>query len=161
ERRAIFDGAATVVTDECIRPTPSLDVQLTAVDSSCIVPVNAIPERSYAAYSIRPKIHKLLPQFLKPVPRIEVRQDCKESFKGLPTDIAAKQIAKTVRACVIDHSIAPSTSFRGGRTVALRTLKRFLRERLHRYAREKNEPSAHATSELSPYLHYGHISSLE
>jgi deoxyribodipyrimidine photolyase len=32
---------------------------------------------------------------------------------------------------------------------------------VRRYAREKNEPTAHATSELSPYLHFGYISSLE
>ena len=55
----------------------------------------------------------------------------------------------------------PSTAFRGGRDAAGRTLARFLDDRLHRYASEKNEPSAHATSDLSPYLHYGHISSLE
>ena len=42
-----------------------------------------------------------------------------------------------------------------------KTLQRFLDDRLRRYARDKNEPSAHATSDLSPYLHYGHISSLE
>ena len=46
------------------------------------------------------------------------------------------------------------TGARGGK----RVLRRFLKERLHRYAAEKNEPSAHATSELSPYLHFGHIS---
>jgi deoxyribodipyrimidine photo-lyase len=32
---------------------------------------------------------------------------------------------------------------------------------LRRYDRERNEPAAHATSELSPYLHFGNISALE
>ena len=32
---------------------------------------------------------------------------------------------------------------------------------LPRYAEESNEPSAQATSGLSPYLHFGQISSLE
>ena len=32
---------------------------------------------------------------------------------------------------------------------------------LRRYARDKNQPTAHATSKLSPYLHSGYISSLE
>jgi len=32
---------------------------------------------------------------------------------------------------------------------------------LRLYAGKKNEPSAHATSDLSPYLHFGYISSLE
>ena len=70
-------------------------------------------------------------------------------------------MAELVASCEIDHSIRPSTSFRGGRRAAEATLQRFLDERLRRYARDKNEPSAHATSDLSPYLHYGHVSSLE
>ncbi len=32
---------------------------------------------------------------------------------------------------------------------------------LRRYAQGRNEPSEHATSHLSPYLHFGQISSLE
>ena len=56
---------------------------------------------------------------------------------------------------------ARSTLFRGGRKEAERYLDRFLSDRLRRYAAEKNEPSAHATSDLSPYLHAGYISALE
>lgn len=156
ERRAIFGDAAVVVTDDCFRPTPRLDVQLIAVDSSCIVPMNAIPARSYAAYSIRPKIHKLLPQYLKPVPPVEVRKPWRGTY-----DVPARGIAELVASCEIDHGVRPSTTFRGGRAAAIGALDRFLHDWLRRYARDKNEPSAHATSELSPYLHYGHISSLE
>ena len=54
-----------------------------------------------------------------------------------------------------------STAFRGGRCRAEERLATFLDRRLSRYARHKNEPSAHATSGLSPYLHFGHISSLQ
>ena len=55
DRRAVFAGAALIVTDDCPRAAPPLPVQLIAVDSSCIVPMNAIPARSYAAYAIRPR----------------------------------------------------------------------------------------------------------
>ena len=44
---------------------------------------------------------------------------------------------------------------------AERRLREFVANRVNRYAAERNEPAAHATSELSPYLHFGHISSLE
>jgi deoxyribodipyrimidine photo-lyase len=40
-------------------------------------------------------------------------------------------------------------------------LDRFLQHCLRRYARDKNQPTAHAVSNLSPYLHCGYISSLE
>jgi deoxyribodipyrimidine photo-lyase len=66
-----------------------------------------------------------------------------------------------VASCEIDHSVPPSTLFRGGRLEAERHLQRFLEERLRRYSADKNEPSAHVTSGLSPYLHFGYISSLE
>jgi deoxyribodipyrimidine photo-lyase len=123
--------------------------------------MSRIPERSYAAYSIRPKIHRLLPEFLRPVPAVELRVPCRETFGDLHTEVTAANLALLVASCEIDHTIRPSTTFRGGRQAAEKTLRRFLDHRLRRYARDKNEPSAHATSDLSPYLHYGHISSLE
>lgn len=159
--RAVIRGAASVVTDDCLRPTPRVNVQLHAVDSSCIVPMSKIPERSYAAYSIRPKIHRLLPQYLRPVPEVKLRVPCRETFGGLHTKVTSGNVAELVASCEIDHDIPPSTTFRGGRKAAEKTLLRFQKHRLRRYARDKNEPSAHATSDLSPYLHYGHISSLE
>ena len=159
--RTVVAGAAAVVTDDCLRATPSLDVQLHAVDASCIVPMSTIPARSYAAYAIRPKIHRLLPEYLRPVPAVQLRRRCRETLDGLNTDVTAANIAELVASCEIDHTIPPSTTFRGGRKAAEKSLRRFLDNRLRRYARDKNEPAAHATSDLSPYLHYGHISSLE
>jgi deoxyribodipyrimidine photo-lyase len=122
----VADAAAVVTDDwpEALDPLPSFDCEAYAVDASCVVPASAIPDRAYAARSIRPKIHRELPRFLKPLPRVKAR------------------VSK-------------------GRAEGLRVLRRFLEERLHRYAAEKNEPSAHATSELSAYLHFGYVSSLE
>jgi deoxyribodipyrimidine photo-lyase len=92
---------------------------------------------------------------------VELRISCGETFGDLHTEVTAGNLAELVASCEIDHGIRPSTAFRGGRKAAEETLLRFLDHRLRRYARDKNEPSAHATSDLSPYLHYGHISSLE
>ena len=75
--------------------------------------------------------------------------------------MTAANIADLVASCEIDHTFVPLPTFQGGRKAAEKRLRRFLDHRLSRYAREKNEPSAHATSELSPYLHFGQISSLE
>jgi deoxyribodipyrimidine photo-lyase len=75
--------------------------------------------------------------------------------------VRGPEIPELVAASEIDHSVKPSTAFRGGRPEALERLERFLRRGLRRYGKLRNEPSAHATSRLSPYLHFGHISSLE
>jgi deoxyribodipyrimidine photo-lyase len=57
--------------------------------------------------------------------------------------------------------VPPSKRFRGGRLEAERRLREFVSQRAARYAEQHNDPVAHATSELSPYLHFGHISSIE
>jgi deoxyribodipyrimidine photo-lyase len=109
--------------------------------------------RCYAAYSLRPKIHRVLERFLQPVAKVRLRH----KWSGESPDLAALDAG----ACEIDHSVPRSTLFGGGRKQAERRLDEFLEHRLRRYAGEKNEPAAHVTSGLSPYLHAGYISSLE
>ena len=158
---AALADASAVVTDDCPLPAPDFDVAAYAVDSCCVVPAALVPIQCYAAYSIRPRIHKLLPRFLTPAPAVRIRSRFDEPAPSWHTEVQPERIATLVTACEIDHGVAPVAGTRGGRAEALRRLREFLRHRLRRYAREKNEPSAHATSELSPYLHRGHISSLE
>jgi deoxyribodipyrimidine photo-lyase len=166
-RTGVFDGlaadAAAIVTDDHPLNGPDLETDQAAyaVDSSCVVPAGLIEKRCYAAYSLRPKIHKLLPAYLKPVPEARPRVRFREGLPGGATEVRADDIPGLIAECEIDHGVAPSLSYRGGRSEAERALARFLDTRLHRYVREKNEPAARATSELSPYLHSGYISSLE
>jgi len=124
-----------------------------AVDSSCIVPMSVHEKRAYGAYTIRPKIRRELPAHLKPVPPIRLRRRWRAELPAIGDLNPA--------ACDIDHRVAPSLSYTGGYAAARRHLDRFLDQRLSRYAKESREPSRHATSNLSPYLHFGHISSLE
>jgi deoxyribodipyrimidine photo-lyase len=60
----------------------------------------------------------------------------------------------------IDHKVEPAT-IRGGAKKASAALTRFLRHRIERYAEEGSHPDSEVTSGLSPYLHFGHISSHE
>jgi deoxyribodipyrimidine photo-lyase len=154
--------AAAVVTDDCpLLPPEAFCAAGFAIDSSCIVPARSIDGRAYAAYALRPKIERLLPRFLKPVPAVRVHRPCRGRLAALHTEVGAASIPALVASCEIDHGVPPSISFGGGRRQARRRLERFLRYRLSRYAREKNDPAAQVTSDLSPYLHYGYISSLE
>jgi deoxyribodipyrimidine photo-lyase len=57
----------------------------------------------------------------------------------------------------LDHGISPVET-RGGSTAAQTLLRSFLRDKLSTYSEARNEPAQHATSELSPYLHFGLIS---
>lgn len=168
----IATRAAAVVTDDyptfiAARHNPrvaeKLDCRFDVVDSSCIVPMNRAEKREYAAYTIRPKIHKLLPQYLKPfaMPAIAQRWNEGQPFPELHTEVTPESIPRLVAQCEIDHSVKPSLSFAGGSAMAKKHLAQFLDKRLARYAAEKNSPTNHATSNISPYLHFGHISALE
>jgi deoxyribodipyrimidine photo-lyase len=123
--------------------------------------MNLLTKREYAAYTIRPKIHRMLPEHLKPCPRIEPVKRWNLPAPQWHTPVEDSRIPSLVAECEIDHSVPPSLSYRGGRLAAEKLLGHFLANNLRRYARERNEPSAHATSDMSPYLHFGMISSLE
>jgi deoxyribodipyrimidine photo-lyase len=162
--------AAAVVTDDYPsfvaaahneRVPARIGVAYIAVDSSCIVPMNCFEKREYAARTIRPKIHRLLPEYLRPVPRIVVKRRWRCPQSPVHTTVTCDNVGSLVAACEIDHTVAPVSSILGGRAAAEKCLRDFLRHKLSRYAREKNEPAAHATSGLSPYLHFGQLSSLE
>ena len=162
--RLLTAEAATVVMDDypesLAGPPPALDVECYAVDSSCIVPFRAMAERAYAAYSLRPKIRRLLPDFLQAVPAVELARRYGEPPPRFHTTVSNEAIPELVASCEIDHSVPPARGFRGGETEAGRYLDAFLRQGLRRYAAQKNEPAAHATSDLSPYLHFGNIGAL-
>jgi deoxyribodipyrimidine photo-lyase len=162
--------AAAVVTDDY--PTfiarthnasvpAKVDAAYYAVDSSCIVPMSEIPHRQYGAYTIRPRIHRLLPKYLiaPEAPRVKHRFD--GAIPEFHTEVTSDNIKQLVASCSIDHSVPPSTEFQGGRAAAEMFLKTFLQDKLRRYANGRNEPSENATSHMSPYLHFGQISALE
>ncbi len=162
--------AAAVVTDDYPafiavqhnRSVPSnLEIPYYAVDSSCIVPMSHFEKQEYAAYTIRPKINKVLARYMTPVAPIRMKKKWDAPVSRLHCEVTDANIPELVAECEIDHSVAPSAEFRGGRKEAERRLKHFLENNLRRYAKTSNQPSENSTSGLSPYLHFGHISSLE
>ncbi|MBC8164638.1 MAG: deoxyribodipyrimidine photo-lyase [Bryobacteraceae bacterium] len=166
----VAKNAAIVVTDDY--PTfiaakhnstvpGKIGVAYHAVDASCIVPMSRIEKRQYAAYTIRPRIQKLLPEYLHPLDLPSVKHKWKDEIPPYHTEVTLESIADLVASCDIDHSVAPSTVFRGGHRVAKKRLDSFLKNKLKSYAEGRNQPAEHATSNLSPYLHFGHISALE
>lgn len=160
------DFPAFNVLEHNRRVPPRLTVPCYAVDASCVVPMNIHEKRAWAAYTIRPKITRELPRWLVPVaperPTIAWNDALlPEGAASLRTSVTKQNVPALVASCAINHSIPVSQSFRGGRAEALARLDIFLETRLSRYAKESNQPSKRATSELSPYLHFGHISALE
>jgi deoxyribodipyrimidine photo-lyase len=123
------------------------------VDADVIVPSKLLAKEHYAARTIRPKIYALLPQFLQPVrnPVAKFTWPIRAQLPSLAPD------STLLENIPIDRSVAPSRSFSGGYAEARRCLERFLRSRLKGYAALRNKPDLNGTSQLSPYLHFGHI----
>jgi deoxyribodipyrimidine photo-lyase len=167
---ALARKAHAVVTDDFPSYLPAafnarvagrIGVPYYIVDASCVVPMAAIEKQQYAAYTLRPRIQKLLPQFLTRVPAVKLAKRWTGEASRFHTEVTAERIPDLINRSEIDHTVPPSKEFRGCRSEGKKRLKHFLEANLVRYARLNREPSAKATSQLSPYLHFGHISSTE
>lgn len=158
--------AAAVVTDEfpvaaALRlsgEAPEWPVAAFAVDSCGVIPMSRFEKREYAAYTIRPKVHKMLPQYLSEMPVMEVAHRYAGVLPAWHTEV--QNVKALAAGCPVDHTVGASTTFRGGQVEARRRFDEFLKKRFVRYGSERNEPSKHATSNMSPYLHFGHMSAL-
>ncbi len=136
-----------------------LNLPVYAVDANGMVPLSALPKEEYAAFTIRPKIQRLLPDLPRAIvtPHVEVQKpeldvDCPE------TTISSDNIAELVSQCDIDHSVKPSKLYHGGTKAGRKRLTHFIRGILPHYNKTHNEPSFDGVSRLSPYLHFGFLS---
>ena len=123
------------------------------VDADVVVPSALLSKEQYAARTMRPRLRPLIPRFLEPrvEPRARVPWRGDAATAGLPAEAA------TADALAVDESVGRVADFRGGPGAARRALSRFVKQRLRGYAEGRNHPELDATSQLSPYLHFGHI----
>jgi deoxyribodipyrimidine photo-lyase len=138
------------------RVAEGLAAPFRCVDGDVVVPTSHFPKEEYAARTIRPKIHRLWHDYLKPLPnpRAEVPWVEGEVPDGEPID------PETLMARLKVGGAAEVAGYRGGPAEAHRRLRAFVEHRLPGYARERNEPVPYRTSELSAHLHFGHVSPL-
>lgn len=129
------------------------------VESDLIVPVETASDHAeYAARTLRPKIYRRLPDYLKPVPSLKINQ---ASLGIAEKGLDLSDPAAAGRALSPDTTVAPvSRFFKGGTAQAKKRFKIFLAEHLPRYAQHRNQPQTDDVSSMSPYLHFGQISPL-
>jgi len=130
-----------------------ISVPFYRVDAHNIVPCTAASDKQeYAAYTIRKKIHRLLPEFLTDIPRMH------RPKAAWPDDLRPVDWSAVRKSLRVDTSIPPVAWLSPGPAAAHRVLDGFLAKRLPLYADRRNDPNAAAQSDLSPYLHFGQIS---
>lgn len=135
-------------------------VPLIEVESDAVVPVDtASAKHEYAARTLRPKISRLLDEYLQPLRARTVKHRWRGKHPASDVDLSEPR--RTLAAMRLDRSVHPVRRFRGGTSHALARLDRFVDERLAGYAERRNFPERQAVSHLSPYLHFGQISALD
>jgi deoxyribodipyrimidine photo-lyase len=60
----------------------------------------------------------------------------------------------------IDRTVGPVVSYKGGTPKAMGFLNAFVEKKLKHYADHRSDPGQDLGSQMSPYLHFGHISPL-
>lgn len=123
------------------------------VDAHNIVPCLYVSNKTeFAAYTIRPKIHKLLPEFLDDFPSLQ-------KMKSNDSITADKiEWGKLIGSLKINREVKEVNWIKAGEKAAVKSLKVFLENRFTKYAEERNDPNKNALSNLSPYIHFGQIS---
>lgn len=152
-------GAGAVVTDFDPlrikrqwqnRIVQKIAVPLIEVDGHNVVPARFVTDkREYGARTIRPKIQRLLPEFLEEFPRLEVASVKGEAFPVVDWE-------KMRSSLDVDVAVGP-VEISSGEEAACAALDLFVDERLEGYAGKRNDPNADGTSNLSAYYHFGQL----
>ncbi len=148
-----------------------LAVRLECVDSNGLMPLAATPGPFSAAYHFRRFLQKNLGGHLLDLPSPSpLDEGDVPASDGFPAAVEARWPAASEAMLAgeagalgllpIDHDVPP-VPLPAGSSAGRARLRAFLEAGLDRYGDERNHPDADASSGLSPYLHWGHISAHE
>jgi deoxyribodipyrimidine photo-lyase len=131
-----------------------IEIPFYEIDAHNIVPCTvASLKQEYGAYTIRKKIGRLLPVFLDTFPKLQ-----KHPFSWTK-DLPHIEWEKLPASLKTDNTIGERLHWISpGEAEAQRRLTHFIDEKLAFYNTGRNNPIKDAQSDLSPYLHFGQLS---
>jgi deoxyribodipyrimidine photo-lyase len=123
------------------------------VDAHNVVPCwVASPKREFAARTFRPKIERLLADWLHEFPPLRAHPHrWQAEARGVDAAGALRRLAP-------DRAVPPVAWIAPGERAARRALSAFVRKRLTGYDEGRNDPTLEGQSGLSPWLHFGQLS---
>ncbi|HET6440450.1 MAG TPA: deoxyribodipyrimidine photo-lyase [Anaeromyxobacter sp.] len=148
-----------------------LEVRLEAVDGSCLVPCRLAARDFPTAFAYRRFLQGVLPAWLDRLPALDplrraplpvgpvVPDEVRRRWPAEPFE-ALREPGPLLARLPIDHHVG-ACSRRGGEAAGEARLAKFLKDGLRRYASERSDPDAEATSGLSPWLHFGHLATFD
>lgn len=178
--KALSEHACLTVTDDfpvfflpsmVKRAADLVSTYLELVDSNGLLPLME-PDREFTtAYSFRRFLQKRLPAFLPDHPDKSpldspdipaagrIPGQIKKKWPPVPVE-SLKKCNELIKNLPVDHGVT-GAGLMGGTKTARGLLNMFINEKLPGYSERRNQPEQDAQSGLSPYLHFGHISSHE
>jgi deoxyribodipyrimidine photo-lyase len=146
------------------------DARMEAVDSNGLLPLSAADRAFPTAYAFRRFLQRELRDHLAEFPKANPLARLQLPSLGRLSSPILKRWPKApdsllagseeqLRRLPVDRSVG-ATATTGGPVAAQAALRRFI-ERIERYAEDRNLLDVQITSGLSPYLHFGHLSSHE
>jgi deoxyribodipyrimidine photo-lyase len=128
-----------------------IDVAFFEVDAHNVIPAWHVSDKQeYAAYTIRKKVHRMLPDFLEDFPQLgKQKRMWEDTFPSVDWEQIKKKRGVDKRAL--------SSEQKAGEDAAQEQINTFFTQHFDGYADSRNDPNKDATSGISPYLHYGMI----
>jgi len=135
------------------RVAARLRIPFWSVDADVIVPSRLLEKEHYGARTIRPRLHELLPKFLK-----QPENTNAHLAWHMPPGLRSRSWEYDfTRDWTLDRTVSAVNGWRGGTAEAMHRLSEFVQSKLEVYPQGRNRPETDSTSRLSPYLHFGHI----
>lgn len=139
------------------------DIPFYEVDAHNIIPCwSASPKQEFGARTFRPKAYRALDEFLEEYPPLRKHPVVWEGEIGRPfiharnffSQNSVEHMVKTLKVATLGEAdwIKP------GEKAASQSLSGFIKKKLPDYGQARNNPAVDGQSDLSPYLHFGHIS---
>ena len=182
-----FDGllkelskkASVVITDDyptyfvpqmTAKASGEIDTRYELVDSNGLVPIRLSEKEYVRAHDFRRYLHKNLEDFIVETPLKEPLSELKRDYDNSidqsiekswkPYDFENSDIDAFLDELSIDKSVKVSP-IKGGYKNAKNRLNEFIEKGYCDYAQYRSDPSKRASSEMSPYFHFGQISTHE
>ncbi len=137
----------------------SLECPLNQIESNVIVPIETVSQKEeYSAGTIRPKISRLIDDYLIPLRKQPLKYRFEEFEQGDIDFIDVEEVLKDLR---FRNRTIQQIRFKGGTSYARQMLAKFIANDLDVFETQRNDPAHDRLSKMSPYLHFGQVSPLE
>jgi len=132
----------------------NINIPFWTVDADVVVPSKLIEKAQYGAYTIRPRLYRMLPEFVVPFENPNAEKEWRHPATLFADDVRDDMTRGWKN---LDRTVKPVAAWTGGHHAAMKRLDHFCGTLLKNYERDRNRPEVDGTSMLSPYLHFGHI----